>query len=129
MGTTNMRQRQFDRTFTRRLKLKHLGHFRNECEQQALRESAKASPMTQPAATKLTQELQRIFAVPLFHRDRSGMRFALHGNVVQRHLEILLVDIDNMRAEVDMPRAGVAVRIRLGIVPSLVDCSRTAHAR
>lgn len=35
------------------------------------------------------------------------MRFALHGNVVRRHLEILLVDIDHMRAKVDMPRACV----------------------
>ena len=54
METTNLRQRQFDRTFSSRLKLKHLGHFRNEREQQALRESAKASSMTRPAAAKLT---------------------------------------------------------------------------
>lgn len=119
METTNLWQRQFDRTFNSRLKLKHLGHFRNECEQQTPRESAKASSMTQPAATKLTQELESLFAVTLFHRDRSGMRFALLGNVVRGHLEILLADIDNMRAEVDMLRADVAGRIRLGIVPSL----------
>lgn len=39
--------------------------------------------------------------------------------MVRRHGDILLADIDNMRAEVDMLCAGMTGRIRLGIVPSL----------
>lgn len=109
------------RAFNSRLKLKHLDLFRNLCELQTLRKAAEASSMTQPAATKLIQELEAMFGVTLFQRDRRGMRLTQHGAVVRRHIDVLLADIANMRAEVDLFTMGSAGRIRLGIIPSLAS--------
>jgi DNA-binding transcriptional LysR family regulator len=107
------------KVFASRLKLKHLTLFRHVCELQTLRKGAEAANITQPAATKLIQELEALFGVTLFHRDRSGMRPTLHGNLVRRYAEILLADVDKMHEEVGRLSAGITGRIRLGVVPSL----------
>lgn len=111
--------RAFDRVFAGRLKLKHLALFRSVCELGTVRKAADASAMTQPAATKLIQELEAMCGVTLFQRDRGGMRTTLFGDVVRRHVDILLADIDNLRADVDMLASGMSGCIRLGVVPSL----------
>jgi DNA-binding transcriptional LysR family regulator len=36
--------------------------------------------------------------VPLYHRDRAGMKLTLHGELVRRHVDILMADIHHMRA-------------------------------
>jgi DNA-binding transcriptional LysR family regulator len=101
--------------------MKHLELFRHVCELQTLRKAAEASSMTQPAATKLIQELEGMFGVQLFLRDRRGMKLTQHGGVVRRHIDILLADIANMRAEVDLFSTGATGRIRLGIIPSVAS--------
>lgn len=119
MDTTTALTGTADAMFSSRLKLKHLTLFQNVCQLRTLRKAADASHMTQPAATKLIHELEELFAVPLFRRTRSGMTLTLHGHVVRRHVDILLADIGNMRAEVEMLSDGVMGLIRLGVVPSL----------
>jgi DNA-binding transcriptional LysR family regulator len=104
-----------------RLKLRHLELFRNVCDLQTLRKAADASSMTQPAATKLVQEMEEMFGAPLFERDRRGMKLTQQGAVVRRHIDILLADVGNMRAEVDLFSQGATGRIRLGIIPSLAS--------
>ncbi len=108
-------------TLHSRLKLRHLELFRNVCDLQTLRRAADASSMTQPAATKLVQEMEEMFGAPLFQRDRRGMKLTQQGTVVRRHIDILLADIGNMRAEVDLFSMGATGRIRLGIIPSLAS--------
>ena len=120
--TTAKAQQGLDaKAFNSRLKMKHLELFRKVCELQTLRKAADASSMTQPAATKLIQELEAMFGVPLFQRDRRGMKLTQHGAVVRRHIDILLADIGNMRADVDLFSMGGIGRIRLGIIPSLAS--------
>lgn len=102
-----------------RLRLKHLELFRNICELQSLRRAADACSMTQPAATKLVQELEDMFGLPLFHRDRRGMRPTANGHAVRRHIQVVMADVANMYADVHFLAAGATGLLRLGIVPSL----------
>lgn len=104
-----------------RLKLKHLELFRAVCEAQTLRKAAEWSHMTQPAATKLIQEMEDMLGVPLFVRDRRGMRPTAYGEVVRRHVAIVLADLGNMAHEIGLFAEGAAGHIRLGIIPSLAS--------
>lgn len=105
--------------FRTRLRMKHLELFRHICDLQSLRKAADASSMTQPAATKLVQELEDMFGAPLFHRDRRGMRPTGHGDVVRRHIDVLLADVGHMVSDVKLFASGGSGLIRLGIIPSL----------
>jgi DNA-binding transcriptional LysR family regulator len=107
------------RVLAGRLKLRHFHLFRQICELQTLRRAAEACHMTQPAATKLVQEFEEMLGVALFLRDRRGMKLTQHGAVVRRHVDVLLADIGNLRAELDLFSEGASGRIRLGIIPSL----------
>jgi DNA-binding transcriptional LysR family regulator len=102
-----------------RFRLKHLEVFRNVCELHTLRKAAAASNMTQPAATKLIQELEDVFRVVLFQRNRRGMQLTPHGEILRRHVGVVLADIGNISSELDQFTRGGAGTIRLGILPSL----------
>lgn len=115
----NARESAIPSPFKTRLRMKHLELFRKVCEFQSLRKAAEASNMTQPAATKLVHELEDMFAMRLFNRDRRGMSPTQHGVIVQRHIDVLMADIVNMYTEVNMFASGGSGLIRLGILPSL----------
>ena len=102
-----------------RLRLKHVELFKSVCEHRTLSRAAEACAMTQPAATKLVQELEDMFNVPLFERGRRGMKPTPYGEVIQRHVPVLLADIGAMHEEVRRVAQGSIGQVRLGIVPSL----------
>lgn len=102
-----------------RFRLKHLEVFRNVCELQTLRKAATASNMTQPAATKLIHELEDMFGVVLFQRNRRGMQLTAHGDILRRHVGVVLADIGNISSELDQFTRGGGGIVRLGILPSL----------
>lgn len=105
--------------FRTRLRMKHLELFRHICELRSLRKASEAASMTQPAATKLVQELEEMFGARLFHRDRLGMRPTESGEMVRRHIGVLLADVSHMVSEVKLFASGGSGLIRLGIIPSL----------
>jgi DNA-binding transcriptional LysR family regulator len=102
-----------------RLRLKHFEVFRNICELHTVRKAAAASNMTQPAATKLIHELEEMFRVVLFQRSRRGMQLTPHGEILRRHIGIVLADIGNISEDLDIFTRGGGGHIRLGILPSL----------
>ena len=102
-----------------RLRFKHLELFQNVVEQHTLRGAAEVSSMTQPAATKLVQELEEMFGVLLFQRGKRGMRPTHYGEVMRRHVAIVLADIGRMREEIALVAEGGEGHIRLGVLPSL----------
>ncbi len=61
-----------------------------------MRKAATASYMTQPAATKLIHELEEMFRVVLFQRNRRGMQLTPHGEILRRHIGIVMADIGNI---------------------------------
>lgn len=107
------------RVFSNKLKIRHLELLRNVCACRSLRKAADASAMTQPAATKLIQELEAIVGRPLFTRDRRGMTPTPYGLAVLHHANIVMADLGNMREEVELLAHGATGNLRLGIVPSL----------
>lgn len=102
-----------------RLRFKHLELFQNVVDHHTLRAAAEVSSMSQPAATKLVQELEEMFGVPLFQRGKRGMRPTHYGEVMRRHIAIVLADIDRMRQEIALVAEGGEGHIRLGVLPSL----------
>lgn len=102
-----------------RLRMKHLELFRQVAQLQSLRQAAAATSMTQPAATKLVHEMEEMFGLPLFHRDRRGMQLTEHGEAVRRHIQIVMADVANMYADVHLLASGGTGLLRLGIIPSL----------
>lgn len=75
--------------------------------------------MTQPAATKLIRELEDMLQVPLFERGSRGMKRTFYGEVIQRHVSILLADLAVMQEEIALVSRGAAGQVRLGVIPSL----------
>jgi len=75
--------------------------------------------MTQPAATKLVQEMEDMFGLPLFHRDRRGLRPTVHGEALRRHVDLVMADVGQMYSDVHLFASGGTGLIRLGIIPSL----------
>lgn len=102
-----------------RLRLKHLELFRHVSELHTLRKAAEASNMTQPAATKLIRELEDMFGVSLFLRNRRGMQLTAHGEILRRHIGAVMASVGNISAELDQFTKGDGGVIRLGIIPSL----------
>jgi len=103
----------------RRLRFKHLELFRAVLDKQTLLGAAKATHMTQPAATKLIQELEDIFGVQLFERGKHGMRPTHFGHVAYRHITVLFADLAHMAGEIELISEGNEGHIRLGLLPSL----------
>lgn len=102
-----------------RLRLKHLQLAQQIFERHTLRAAAEASNMTQSAATKLLQELEEMYAVPLFQRSKYGMKPTSYGEAVRRHIGILLADMERMEQELALVAQGGYGRIRLGVLPSV----------
>src|ERR1700733_3335267 len=102
-----------------RLRLKHLQLVRKVFEQHTLRAAAEASNMSQSAATKLLQEVEEMYAVSLFHRSKHGMKPTPYGDIVKRHIGILLADMERMEQEIAVVAQGGFGRVRLGILPSV----------
>lgn len=106
-------------SLVRRLKLRHLELLRNIFVLRVLGKAADASAMTQPAATKLVQEMEDIFGVPLFLRDVRGMTPTPFGEALARHAGVVLGDVDRMQDELMLLANGSEGRIRIGVLPSL----------
>lgn len=102
-----------------RLRLRHLELFRHVCELQTIRKAAAAANMTQPAATKLMQELEDMFQVQLLQRNRRGMQLTPHGEILRRHIGVLMKDLGNLGEELERFTQGGGGTVRLGIMPSL----------
>jgi DNA-binding transcriptional LysR family regulator len=82
----------------------------------SLREAAAALHMTQPAATKLVQDLEDALGVPLFDRHRRGMRATHFGELMVRHARMVITDLDHAREQLSAMRAGAAGHVRVGAV-------------
>ncbi len=112
-------QRDDTAVLASRLKLKHLSLFNHVCAHRNLHRAASAASMTQPAATKLIQEMEDMFGVPLFERGRHGMALTHYGQALQRHVAVLLGDVATMRTEMQLMSLGAVGQVRLGVLPSV----------
>ena len=82
--------------------------------------AAAAMNISQPAATKLLQQLEETFAVPLFKRVARGMTPTPYGEALVRHARWVLTDFGVVCEELEALRSGLSGSLRIGSVPGAV---------
>ena len=99
------------------LRLRHLRCFLETARLGSLSAAAEALHVSQPAASKTIQELERILGVPLF--DRSGRKLALtpEGRVYQTHAGAVLADLERAQRAVLSPPPE-RPRLHVGVLPT-----------
>ena len=82
--------------------------------------AAAAMNISQPAATKLLQQLEETFDVPLFKRVARGMTTTPYGDALVRHARWVLTDFGVVCEELEALRSGLSGSLRIGSVPGAV---------
>lgn len=81
--------------------------------------------LSQPAVSKLLQEIEDLYGARLFERQPRGLRATPVGETVIRWARLCLRNIDDSLAEAQMVAAGATGRVRVGIltvaIPTLLD--------
>ncbi len=97
-----------------------------------LHEAAAALNMSQPAATKLLQEIEEALGAALFIRQARGMKPTPAGIMAARHAGFILAELRKMQQAVDGLQNGITGYVHMGAimaaVPSPVTQSLVAMA-
>ncbi|GJH29355.1 LysR family transcriptional regulator [Caballeronia novacaledonica] len=72
--------------------------------------------MTQPAATKLIQEIEEMFAANLFRRGKFGMEPTIFGSALLRYVRRVLADLGEAKAHVELLKHGELGTLRIGVI-------------
>lgn len=76
--------------------------------------------MSQPAATKVLQQLEDTLGAPLFTRHARGVVPTAYGDVLVRYATQVMADFRSVQGEVAALRAGLTGVLRIGSVPGAV---------
>ena len=102
-----------DRAITR-LKLKQLRLLVAVGEFGSIQHAARELQMSQPAATKLIQDLELDFEVQLFERTNRGVVPTEFGEALIRHGKLILAQVSNAAQELDDLTEGSSGRVVIG---------------
>lgn len=102
-----------------RLRFRHLQLLQSLGEGRSLRRAAEAVGITQPAATKTLQEIERLFGCQLFDRSQRGLVATAAGEVLLRGARLLLSDLERVETELRSLASGAQALLRLGAPPAL----------
>ncbi|MEM1262773.1 MAG: LysR substrate-binding domain-containing protein [Pseudomonadota bacterium] len=102
-----------DRAATR-LKLKQLRLLVAVAEFGSIQHAARELQMSQPAATKLIQDLELDFEAQLFQRTNRGVVPTHHGEALIRHGKLILSQVSNAAQELDDISEGSSGRVVIG---------------
>lgn len=100
-----------------RLKLRQLTLLAALAEVGSLHQAASRVGMTQPAATRLLQELEAALDAPLFERSSRGVTPTDMGRLLIRHATALVSGLDHVYEEAQALRRGNAGSLRIGLFP------------
>lgn len=92
-----------------------------------LHTAASALNMSQPAATKLIQEIEEALGAVLFIRQPRGMKPTSAGIMVARHAGFILAELRKMQQNIDGLQNGITGYVRVGAIISAVPAP-VAHA-
>ena len=109
-----------DHTLLLRLKTRQLLLLAALDTHRNLGRAATAMHMSQPAATKLLQQVEDSMGVPLFIRQARGMAPTAAGEVLVRYAKQVLTDFGTARHEMAALQAGLSGVLRIGSVPGAV---------
>jgi len=99
-----------------RIRLQHVRALLACAQHGNMRAAAEALAITQPAVTKIIQELEDIVGQPLMVRERHGVRLTAAGERFVRHARQGLFALEQALGSVAPPRGAV---LRLGVLPTL----------
>ena len=88
-------------------------------ESNSLRQAAERLHMTQPGATRMLQDLERILKVNLFERTPRGMKPTSAGEVVLAHLRRAASDLNAIQDDLVVLQSGISGRVRIGVIGSM----------
>ncbi|WP_294223473.1 LysR substrate-binding domain-containing protein [uncultured Shimia sp.] len=105
--------RILDRALTR-LKLRQLRLLIAVSEQGSIQNAARGLGISQPAASKMIQDLEVDFEVKLFERTNRGVVPTLFGEVLIRHGKLIFAQVSNAAQELDDLNEGNSGRVVIG---------------
>ena len=85
-----------------------------------LHDAAEALHMSQPAATKLLQEIEEALGASLFIRHPRGMKPTPSGIMTARHAELMLAELRKMQQGVDGLQQGITGYVHIGAIMASV---------
>ncbi len=103
-----------------RLRLKQLRLLVALDDHRNLRRAAAELQIAQPAATKLLQEIERVFGMPLFARHPRGMEPNAYGEIMARHARMMLFNLSHAREELLTLQAGSTGKVSVGAIMAAV---------
>ena len=103
-----------------RLKLRQMSLVLAIIETKNLHRAAERLNLSQPAATKLLQEIERTLGVSLFDRQPRGMVPTVYGIAAARHARLLLRDLHRLQQEMEGLKRGIEGTVNLGAVMAAV---------
>lgn len=90
-----------------------------------LHDAASALNMSQPAATKLLQEIEEALGAVLFIRQSRGMKPTPSGMMAARHAGFILAELRKMQQDIDGLQNGITGYVRVGAIISAVPAPVT----
>ena len=102
-------------TLRNRLKLRQLALLPALDETGSLHKAADRLGMSQPAATRLLQDLEELIGVALFERTSKGMLPTRMGRVLVRRAITILAGVDQIHEETQALRSGHVDTLHLGL--------------
>jgi len=103
-----------------RLKLRQLALVLAVEETRNLHHAAQSLNLSQPAATKLLQEIEEALGVSLFERHSRGMAPTVYGVAAARHARLLLIDLRKLHQDIQGLRFGIQGTIHLGTITAAI---------
>jgi len=88
-------------------------------ESHSLRQAAERLHMTQPGATRMLQDLERVLKVSIFERTTRGMKPTPAGEVVLTHLRRAASDLNAIQDDLAVLQSGISGRVRIGVIGSM----------
>lgn len=108
------------RAVLRRVKTSQLLLLLSLDERPSLRKAAADLGVSQPAATKLLQDLEDTLGVVLFQRHPRGLRANACGKVMIRHARVAATELEHARQELAALASGETGLVKIGAVQSAI---------
>lgn len=108
---------QLDNRVRARLRLRHLELLDALGETLNIHQAAPRLHLSQPATSKLLQEVETLYRARLFERQARGLRATAAGQTAIRWARLLLYETGESIIETQLVASGACGRIRLGALP------------
>ncbi len=99
-----------------RLKMQHLRLLVAIEARGSLRQAAEALTLSQPAVSKMLQDMEDLLGVALFERHARGLRATRFGGAATRYARLVFAGMAGLRDELVALEAGKIGRVRVGAV-------------